>query len=204
MNVKKLEYLLLYHCAPTLYKKKAAGMFSLSGTEKISLPFITDTYLRLVNPLDLKITFLCNCKKRVLVYVYNENLLTDILNAPPTLDFLKKYGYENCKNTDDYINFLKTRIANSENFPHEIGIFLGYPLYDVQKFISTGGRNFIYSGDWKVYHDKSGAIKKFNSYKKCRYDICQKLNSGLTADEILYQQTISQPRQISRCATVSA
>lgn len=191
MNAKRLEYLLLYHSAPTLYKKKTASLFSLSSAEELSLPSIKDTYSRLVNPLDLKIVILCGCENHALVYVYNEKLLADILNTPSTLEFLKQYGYENCKNTDDYIDFLKMRVGNSDVFPHEIGIFLGYPLYDVQKFITTGGKNFLYSGDWKVYHDKDGAIKKFNSYKKCRHDVCQKLNSGLTADEILFQKRVS-------------
>ena len=38
-------------------------------------------------------------------------------------------------------------------FPHEIGIFLGYPLADVAGFIRNKGRNCKCIGTWKVYGD---------------------------------------------------
>ena len=185
MSARRDEYLLLYHCAPTLYKKKTASLFSLGGVDKIKLPYIINTYSRLVNSLDLKVTILCGCEKNTLVYVYNEKQLARILNAPETSEFLKKYGYSGCRMVDEYIDVLRKRIASSGVFPHEIGIFLDYPLYDVIGFIANGGKNFIHSGDWKVYHNKSGAVKKFNSYRACRRDVCRKLDSGLSACEIL-------------------
>ena len=38
-------------------------------------------------------------------------------------------------------------------FPHEIGVFLDYPLADVEGFIRNAGRDYLLSGYWKVYHD---------------------------------------------------
>ncbi len=185
MSAEKTEYLLLYHCAPTLYKKKTASLFSLGGVDKIKLPYIINTYSRMITSLDLKVTILCSCEKNTLVYVYNEKQLAQILNAPETSKFLEKYGYSGCCTVDEYIAVLRKRIASSAGFPHEIGIFLDYPLYDVIGFIANGGKNFIHSGDWKVYHNKSGAVKKFASYRACRHDVCRKLDNGLSAFEIL-------------------
>ena len=37
------------------------------------------------------------------------------------------------------------------DFPHEIGLLLGYPPEDVSGFIENGGKNFLCSGYWKVY-----------------------------------------------------
>lgn len=191
MTEKKAEYLLLYHCAPTLYKKKSASLFSLGGIEKAKLPYITNTYTRLISSLDLKLNVLCACESNALIYVYNESRLSVILSSPRVLSFLNRYGYGGCKSTDDFLAVLKSRIKGADAFPHEIGIFLDYPLYDVEKFIANKGRNFLCSGDWKAYHDKSGAIRKFNTYKKCRSDICRRLDSGLTADEILCKSRVS-------------
>ena len=53
-------------------------------------------------------------------------------------------------------------------FPHEIGIFLDYPLGDVIGFIENAGRNFKCSGCWKVYCNECEAVKLFAKYKKCR------------------------------------
>ena len=52
-------------------------------------------------------------------------------------------------------------------FPHEIGVFLGYPLQDVKGFIENNGRNSKYTGLWKVYGDKAASIRMFKKYRKC-------------------------------------
>ena len=38
-------------------------------------------------------------------------------------------------------------------FPHEIGVFLGYPLDDVKGFIKNEGKKYLMIGYWKVYSD---------------------------------------------------
>lgn len=38
---------------------------------------------------------------------------------------------------------LSGRISASEDFPHEIGLFLGYPVDDVTGFIQNKGRNYL-------------------------------------------------------------
>ena len=56
------------------------------------------------------------------------------------------------------------------DFPHEIGIFLGYPLWDVEGFIANKGQNYKLCGYWKVYEDVSGAIDRFREYDTLRED----------------------------------
>ena len=63
---------------------------------------------------------------------------------------------------------LKSRIGENNEFPHEIGIFLDYPLGDVIGFILNEGRNFKCVGCWKVYCDECACQKTFAKYKKCR------------------------------------
>ena len=53
------------------------------------------------------------------------------------------------------------------DFPHEIGVFLGYPLADVIGFIQNRGKNFTACGYWKVYTDPTAAQAEFARYKKC-------------------------------------
>ncbi len=64
---------------------------------------------------------------------------------------------------------LKARIADrSGEFPHEIGIFLGYPLPDVKGFIEHRGRDCKLCGIWKVYGDEKAAGTLFARYERCR------------------------------------
>jgi len=39
------------------------------------------------------------------------------------------------------LNALIERVVRTLGFPHEIGVFLGYPLEDVMGFISNKGHN---------------------------------------------------------------
>ena len=66
----------------------------------------------------------------------------------------------------DVLNTLRIHLSK-EDFPHEIGIFLGYPLEDVIGFIENKGKNPKCSGCWKVYCNPQEAEKMFCKIKKC-------------------------------------
>ena len=48
-----------------------------------------------------------------------------------------------------------------DDFPHEVGLFLGYPPGDVEGFRLNHGRNFKLCGLWKVYCDMEQATARF-------------------------------------------
>ena len=79
------------------------------------------------------------------------------------------------------------RCNASKEFPHEIGVFLGYPLEDVTGFINNTGKNFRYSGIWKVYGDEKEAEKRFYKYKKCTEIYTRLWNNGRS----LWQLTVA-------------
>ena len=70
-------------------------------------------------------------------------------------------------NVEKAVARLKERLAQSDGFPHEIGVFLGYPLGDVIGFIENGGKNCKCVGCWKVYCNECEAKKTFEKFKKC-------------------------------------
>ena len=104
---------------------------------------------------------------RALVYVCRKSYLQEDLNRPGVASFMKKYGYEST-DADKAIETLAKRLKNIDDFPHEIGLFLGYPLGDVIGFIANAGKNSKCSGCWKVYCNECQAIKKFAQFEKCR------------------------------------
>ena len=103
----------------------------------------------------------------MIVYVYNKKRLEEYIFDDEIFDFLEDYGYKD-KNLYKCIELLKKRMQYNKDFPHEIGIFLGYPLMDIYGFINNYGKNSLYTGYWKVYHNKKEAIKTFESYNRCR------------------------------------
>ena len=80
---------------------------------------------------------------------------------------LRTCGYR-CFDVDSALDTLKSRLNGLDAFPHEIGVFLGYPLEDVLGFIENGGRNCLSCGCWKVYSNECEALKAFERYEKCK------------------------------------
>jgi hypothetical protein len=70
-------------------------------------------------------------------------------------------------------------------FPHEIGLLLGYPADDVKGFIDNGGKNFLYTGYWKVYSDLHETIEVFEKYNHAKKLITQLVKQGSSIRSIL-------------------
>ena len=68
---------------------------------------------------------------------------------------------------DEAILRLQRRLSEKKTFPHEIGVFLGYPLGDVIGFIRNEGKNCKCADCWKVYGDECEAKKTFAKFKRC-------------------------------------
>lgn len=79
---------------------------------------------------------------------------------------LFRYGYKS-EEMENCLLELKTRLSESNDFPHEIGLFLSYPLEDVIGFIEQEGKNYKCRGLWKVYCNECETIKLFARFKKC-------------------------------------
>lgn len=101
-----------------------------------------------------------------MIYVCRREKLQKDLQKNGVKEFLKKYGYENT-DEEEVIACLKARLNLEEKFPHEIGLFLGYPLGDVIGFIENAGKNSKCAGCWKVYCNECETMKLFEKFKKC-------------------------------------
>ena len=69
-------------------------------------------------------------------------------------------------------------------FPHEMGVFLGYPLGDVIGFIKNAGQNCKCVGCWKVYCNECEAIKAFARFKKCTSVYVRLWNQGRSVRQL--------------------
>ena len=182
-----IERFLIEHCSATLASIKAANLCNMTFSSKEELEDQISYWSACLEPKGIHIFVLREHETRALVYVYREGLLQKELENPENAVFLKSYGYEN---TDIAyaLNRLKTRVAEcKEGFPHEIGVFLGYPLNDVLGFIKNHGSNCKGMGDWKVYGDLGEAQKTFAKFKKCREIYANLWHQGRT----IWQLTVA-------------
>lgn len=132
-----IERFLIEHCSATLASIKAANLCNMTFSSKEELEDQISYWSACLEPKGIHIFVLREHETRALVYVYREGLLQKELENPENAAFLKSYGYEN---TDIAyaLNRLKTRVAEcKEGFPHEIGVFLNYPLGDVIGLLRT-------------------------------------------------------------------
>ncbi|MBQ8513808.1 MAG: DUF3793 family protein [Ruminococcus sp.] len=161
-----LEQSLILHCAPTLASLKPASLFTIETKSPAALNEELRQWNRTLRPKGLFLCILRQSGRNALVYVCRMSHLEQMLRKPELADFLSGYGYEDTA-FGKALGRLKKRLSEGDGFPHEIGVFLGYPLEDVVGFIQSGGRNCKCVGCWKVYGDEAEARRKFAQYKKC-------------------------------------
>ncbi len=158
---------LIKHCAPTLAGLKTASLFSCPFTQPKELGRAVTAYNRELRPAGVAITILKQSATFALIYVYRPTYLAKDLAPAEVQKFLAPYGYQQHSITSA-LALLRARCRNAEPFPHEIGLFLGYPLADVVGFIQNGGKNCKCAGYWKVYHNEKEALQRFAQFRQCR------------------------------------
>lgn len=168
------EELIVRHCAPTLANLKTGSLFVCPITDRPSFFSSLRSLNELLVPKGLRALPLRIREHSALVYLYRPSRLKKDLEDPAAIKILQDHGYS-CYGK--CLPKLIERIRASEEFPHEIGLFLGYPPEDVQGFLDH--RPCKCSGCWKVYGDENKAKKTFDLYKKCERVYCQQLARGI-------------------------
>ncbi len=162
-----LERHLIEHCAPTLASLKTANLFSFPYAGEMEMHESIAEWNMQLREKGLELIVLRRRNHRALIYACRKSKLEQDLKKPGVAHFLASYGYTGT-DTEYALNRLKGRLSESEDFPHEIGIFLGYPLGDVIGFIRNAGQNSKCCGCWKVYCNKCEAVRIFAKFNKCR------------------------------------
>ncbi len=177
------EEIIIRHCAPTLAGLKTGALFNCRYEDEKELY----TWLRGLNRRlcrkGLRVIPLRRGGGRALIYVYRPQKLKRDMAKKDVTELLKRHGYkqdvpERC------IAHLMDRLQTEKSFPHEIGLFLGYPTEDVKGFMEKGGRASKYVGHWCVYGDTEKAKKTFSLYDKCANVYMRRFKSGSTLERL--------------------
>lgn len=160
------EELIVRHCAPTLAGLKTGSLFSCAVRNREALTRSLGRLNRMLVPKGLRVIPLRCRDGRALIYVYRTSGLERDLEDERARELLEGRGYEP-GNADRCVMRLSRRVKDSEQFPHEIGLFLSYPPEDVCGFIENKACDHKCVGCWKVYGDEEKARRTFARYEKC-------------------------------------
>ncbi len=183
LKKNELSNQIVKHCSPTLAGLKSGNMFSASCQNfKEMICDIRCLNLRLADK-GIKIIPLRYSEKRCLLYVFRLSAVSCDIADPHACEILKDSGYTSC-DTWECIKELLKKINSTDQFPHEIGLFLGYPPEDVCGYIRDKGKCPKYTGHWRVYGDEQSALAKFESFKRCTCTFCEMSASGHSIEEL--------------------
>ena len=185
---------LIRFCAPTLSAVKSAGAFGYSySSEKELENQIHGLNRRLLNK-GIVVLPLRALEKRALIYAFRPAVLSFELSHEIARGILSAYKYPQ-NNLFLDILCLAERLEGNR-FPHELGLFLGYPPCDVLGFILNGGARYKKAGLWKVYADEEEAERRFALYKDITASLlCRYLNGESLEDITVFTQNIDSGKE---------
>lgn len=184
---RTFEALLVDQCAPTLAGIKPASLFRYQGREPDEARRLARRWDRELTPYGLTVKVLKTCPQTgaCMILLYRPDWLCRILAEPANRRFLFQQGYPAEAPLPQILEQLSQRLCLEREYPHEIGLFLGYPLEDVVGFIVNRGRNFTCCGFWKAYGDPTAARQRFAQYRRCTEACSERFRLGAEITDLI-------------------
>ncbi len=189
METEWTEEWLVRHCAPTLAGLKTGSLVTRAYASPSALAAELRRLNRLLAGKGLRVLPLRSRSGRALVYLCRPAMLRRDLAEPEAARLLGQLGYPQLE-TPCCLAELRRRLREQAEFPHEIGLFLGYPPEDVRGFIENGAAHCKCAGVWKVYGDEQRAQRLFAQYKQCTRAYCAQWSRGVPLERLAVAGTI--------------
>lgn len=177
------EEMIIRHCSPTLAGLKTGSLFSCPYDSRATLAKEIRRLNQLLSGKGLRILPLRYIKNKALIYIYRPALLKSSLMHDEVAELLNHHGYPR-QSPDLCVVQLINRLKENTEFPHEIGLFLGYPPEDVLGFIEHNAQHAKCVGDWKVYGDTEKAQALFDTYHQCTNHYIHLLTTGSSIEQL--------------------
>lgn len=177
------EDIIVRQCAPTLAGLKTGNMFTCLFADTDEMRDSVRKWNRLLGKKGLRVLPLKFRDNRALVYVYRVSHLLRDMKDDAVSHLLREMGYET-ETPERCIVQLIRKLEGCSEFPHEIGLFLGYPPEDVCGFIENRARGCKLIGYWKVYGNEEKARKTFAKYRKCTEVYTAQFVGGRSVDRL--------------------
>lgn len=181
MDLKSIETQIALQCAPLISGLKVSNLLIISAEDEALVRVILRrsgiSFFRLLRTGE-KVTFL----------LFRKNPLEAYLKQQEVEAMLAEAGYAELS-LGNILSTFQKRYAHymsaGGRFPHEMGLLLGYPAEDVKGFVENKGKNFLYSGYWKVYADVEEKRRLFQKFENAKETVIQLLSYGVGIQDIL-------------------
>lgn len=177
------EEMIVRHCSPTLAGLKTGSLFNCPFRSKEELIGEINHLNRTLANKGLRVLPLRYTAGKALIYIYRPSRLRSDLLCEDVAPLLRDRGYPR-EAPDRCVLRLMDRLRENSDFPHEIGLFLGYPPEDVLGFIEHGAADAKCVGCWKVYGDAEKAQALFRTYEQCTAEYISRLFHGSTVERL--------------------
>lgn len=180
-DMRKFEYQLVFQCAPFLVGYKISNLVVI---HRCDWPKLSDLLHN--SCICLRVLYADNDKLTILLY--HSDMLTAHLAGREAGELLAAEGYQAFDTETVLITFIKRYRdfrRTGKDFPHELGLLLGYPVEDVRGFIRNRGKNSLYAGYWKVYENVPAKRTIFRCYEKAKEALLLMMYRGIKLAEIM-------------------
>jgi len=209
MNKDKMLKYLAVKLAPTIFGVKPSVLLTLKDSKQEVANDLFTFYMNnkeyIRRTLNIGIFELKNCGYCAKVMFFKKNLLEEAVCNKARKHYLKSFGYSKCKDIGEFLDVLKERF-NSDDFPHEIGIFLGYPLKDVAGFVNCPEKcRKVKKTPWKVFGNVDQSLRLIESHKNAQNSMKQIFDKQINfkAENFLSKEIIHYKRSSIRSSRLS-
>lgn len=181
MDLENIETQLALQCAPLITGLKVSNLLIIpKGNEEV--------VKRILNRTGISFYRLIQTRTKTTFLLFRRNELEEFLSDENVRNVFMKAGYKSLQIGKILRTFslrYEAYMQGDKSFPHEMGLLLGYPVEDVVGFVENNGKNFLYSGYWKVYENQKAKVKLFDKFKVAEETLIHLLSNGLSMSDII-------------------
>ena len=171
MDVHSIPLQLALQCAPVISGIKISNLLTIPAKSLRELSVV-------LKKTELSFRILYPGRERLVILIFREAKLREYLAREEVMAFIYKCGYETSDISKIFPVFVKRYMRYRE-------LKQDYPIEDVEGFIKENGKNYLYSGYWKVYKDTELKIRLFKDYERVQTEIVRLLYEGLDIMDII-------------------
>ena len=188
------EEAVILHGAPTLAGIKTGSLFRCAYASDEEMRAGLREWNRRFSGKGLRVVPLSFRENKALLYLYRPSRLSRDLSDEAASAILSDCGY--CGGSPARcLSCLAKRIQSNGDFPHEIGLFLGYPPEDVKGFIEHRDCDLKCVGCWKVYGDEAKAQRTFRLFRRCSELYRQRWENGTPIERLTVAEHAGSGRE---------
>lgn len=181
LDRESLEVQLLLQCAPMIAGLKASNLLIIASENEADAR-------RILNGTKISCARLVRMDKKTTMLIYHEQWVKEYLASREVSELLRVLGYEG-KGFYEVLHSVRKKyrsyMKKEGEFPHELGLLLGYPAEDVKGYMDNKGRNYLCTGYWQVYADPAAKLNLFQKFELARERLIRAIFDGKEIQELI-------------------